>query len=165
MPHDQPTDYPPLAPVLSVTDARKALQCYREAFEAEELYRLVDPVNGRWAHLEIRLPNGSLILLEEALPAEATPSGARPTRPRMSLCLFVAEVDRIAERCAAAGMAVLQPLQTHFHGHRCCRFRDPDGHEWMLSQAVESLRPSEMQARWDRRAAGKTRPEAPPKAG
>jgi len=29
--------------------------------------------------------------------------------------------------------------------------RDPDGHEWMISQAVERLSPSEMQARWDRR--------------
>ena len=85
MPHDQPTDYPPLAPVLSVADARKALQCYGEAFGAEELYHLVDPASGRWAHLELRLPNGSLILLEEASPADPSPSMARPTRPRVSL--------------------------------------------------------------------------------
>ena len=151
MPLDQPTDYPPLAPVLSVADAPKALRCYSTAFGAEELYHLVDPATGRWAHLEIRLPAGPLLLLEEEALSQPAVSGRSSLRPRVRLCLFVADADALTAQCISAGLVVLQPLKTHFHGHRCCLLRDPDGHEWMISQAVERLSPSEMQARWDRR--------------
>ena len=151
MPADQPTEYPSLAPVLSVGDARRALRCYSTAFGAEELYHLVDPATGRWAHLEIRLPDGPLLLLEEEAPSQSAVSGISSLRPRVRLCLFVADAEAFTARCVIAGMVVLQPLKTHFHGHRCALLQDPDGHEWMVSQAVERLNPSEMQARWDRR--------------
>ena len=148
---DQPTEYPPLAPVLSVGDAQRALQCYTTAFGAEELYHLVDPATGRWAHLEIRLPDGSLLLLEEEASSQPTVSVMSSRPPRVRLCLFVTNTDALTARCTAAGMVVVQPPKTHFHGHRCALLRDPEGHEWMISQPVERLKPSEMQARWDRR--------------
>jgi PhnB protein len=147
---DQPTDYPPLAPVLSVADARKALDLYSAAFGAVELYHLVDPATGRWAHLEVRLPDGPLLLLEEA-PTTATLPGISPIRPTVRLCLFVTDADALTARCVSAGMEVLQAPKTHFHGHRCALLRDPDGHEWMVSQPVERVSPSEMQVRWDQR--------------
>jgi PhnB protein len=148
---DQPTDYPSLAPVLSVADARKALDCYSAAFGAVELYHLVDPATGRWAHLEIRLSDGPLLLLEEEAPPTATLSAMPLMRPKVRLCLFVTDADALTARCVAAGMAVLQAPKTHFHGHRCALLRDPDGHEWMVSQPVERVSPSEMQVRWDQR--------------
>ena len=148
---DQPTEYPPLAPVLSVCDARRALQCYTTAFGAEELYHLVDPATGRWAHMEIRLPDGPLLLLEEEASSQPTVSGMSSRPPRVRLCLFVTDTDALCAQCTAAGMVVVQPPKTHFHGHRCALLRDPEGHEWMISQQVELLKPSEMQARWDRR--------------
>ena len=151
MPQDQPTEYPPLAPVLRVGDARRALQCYSTAFGAEELYHLVDPATGRWAHLEIRLPNGPLLLLEEEASSQSNLSGMSALPPRVRLCLFVTDADALTARCAAAGMVIMQPPKTHFHGHRCALLRDPEGHEWMISQPVEQLKPSEMQARWDER--------------
>jgi PhnB protein len=148
---DQPTDYPPLAPVLSVADARRALDCYSAAFGAVELYHLVDPATGRWAHLEIRLTDGPLLLLEEEASSTANLSGIAAMRPKVRLCLFVTDADALTARCVAAGMAVLQAPTTHFHGHRCALLRDPDGHEWMVSQPVERVSPSEMQVRWDQR--------------
>ena len=140
-----------MAPVLSVGDAQRALQCYSTAFGAEELYHLVDPATGRWAHLEIRLPNGPLLLLEEEASSQPTVSGMSSLPPRVRLCLFVTDADALTARCAAAGMVIMQPPKTHFHGHRCALLRDPEGHEWMISQPVELLKPSEMQARWDER--------------
>jgi uncharacterized glyoxalase superfamily protein PhnB len=151
MHQDQPTEYPPLAPVLRVGDARRALQCYSTAFGAEELYHLVDPATGRWAHLEIRLPNGPLLLLEEEALSQPNLSGMSSLPPRVRLCLFVTDADALTARCAAAGMVIMQPPKTHFHGHRCALLRDSEGHEWMISQPVELLKPSEMQARWDER--------------
>jgi hypothetical protein len=34
-----------------------------------------------------------------------------------------------------------------FYGERCCRLRDPFGHEWMLGQHIEDVSPEEMQRR------------------
>ena len=149
---DQPTDYPPLAPVLGVVDARKALDFYSEAFGAVELYHLIDPATGRWAHVEIRLPDGPLLLLEEqSSPADVSGNPPPPTRVR--LCLFVTDADALTARCVEAGMDLLQAPKNHFHGHRCGLLRDPEGHEWMVSQPMERVSPSEMQARWDVRSA------------
>lgn len=160
MPHDLPTDYPPLAPVLAVGDARKALECYSGAFGAEELFRLVDPDTGRCVHLELRLPDGTLLILEERtapVVPDSGPAHGHPGAPRMRLCLFVADADAVTARCAAAGLRILQPCKTHFHGHRCSLVEDPEGHQWMISQAVERLGPSEMQARWNSLQAGRPR--------
>jgi uncharacterized glyoxalase superfamily protein PhnB len=153
MPQDQPTDYPAMAPVLAVADAGAALRCYSRAFGAEPLYRLTDPASGRWAHVELRLPDGSLLMLEERpRPGKSGDCGDSNLSdpPRMRLCLFVADADAVTARCVDAGMRLLQPPKTHFHGHRCCLLQDPEGHQWMVSQVMERLRPSEMQARWDR---------------
>lgn len=152
MPQDLPTDYPPLAPVLAVGDAGKALGCYSRAFGAEEVCRLIDPATGRMAHLEIRLPGGPLLILEERPAPNGTdpgPSAGSPVAPRMRLCLFVADADAVTARCVGAGLRILQPCKTHFHGHRCSLVEDPEGHQWMISQAVERLGPSEMQVRWN----------------
>lgn len=158
MPQDEPTDYPPMAPVLAVGDAQRAMDGYSRAFGAVEIARLVDPGTGRCAHLEMRLPDGSLLILEERpAPDCSGPSshGARPPTPAVRLCLFVPDADAATARCAAAGMRILQPPKTHFHGHRCSLLEDAEGHQWMISQPMERLRPSEMQARWSRlRGAG-----------
>ena len=158
---DQPTEYPAMAPVLAVADVQGAIRCYSRAFGAEVLYHLTDPASGRWAHLEIRLPDGSLLMLEERPTVGDSGDCREPLPPRMRLCLFVAEVDAVTARCVEAGMRPLQPVKTHFHGHRCCLLEDPEGHQWMVSQVVERLRPSEMQARWDRLRPGHPR-ECPP---
>ncbi|MFM8879904.1 MAG: VOC family protein [Verrucomicrobiota bacterium] len=161
MAQDQPTEYPAMAPVLAVADAREALRCYSQALGVEVLYHLTDPTSGRWAHLEIRLPDGSLLMLEERARAGDPDDPRDPEPPRMRLCLFVADVDAVVSRCVEAGMRLLQPPKTHFHGHRCCLLEDPEGHQWMVSQVVEPLSPSEMQTRWDRLRARDPREWAP----
>lgn len=159
-----PTEYPPLAPVLAVRDVSAAIGCYTRAFGGVELGRLIDPRTGRVAHAEIRLPGGPLLLLEERPRSgseprpepgfepgtDTSPGSVSPSTPGLRLCLFVADADAVTAACAAAGMRVIQPPKTHFHGHRCSLLEDPEGHQWMVSQVVEPLAIPRMQARWDR---------------
>ena len=158
MTEHRPTEYPPLAPVLAVRDASLAITCYARAFGGVELGRLIDPGTGRVAHAEIRLPGGPLLLLEER-PRSTSGSGSNTSpgslplpAPGLRLCLFVADADAVTAACAAAGMRVIQPPKTHFHGHRCSLLEDPEGHQWMISQTVEPLGFPQMQARWERTA-------------
>lgn len=155
MTQDPPTDYPPLAPVLAVGDAPRAIEVYRAAFGAEATGSLVDPRTGRVAHVELRLPGGPLLILEERPRiGPGTGDGRRSgdplaSPPPMRLCLFVVDADAVTAAAAAAGLQVLQAPKTHFHGHRCSLLEDVDGHQWMVSQDIGRLGLREMQARWN----------------
>ena len=62
------THYPPLIPGLAVKDAAKAIEFYKAAFGATELFRLNDPETGKVGHAELRV-NGSLIMVADEYPA------------------------------------------------------------------------------------------------
>lgn len=52
-----------MIPGLAVRDAAKALEFYKAAFGAVELFRLIDPELGKVGHAEITI-NGSLMMLK-----------------------------------------------------------------------------------------------------
>ena len=59
-----PPNYPPLISYLAVHDAARAIEFYKAAFAATELYRLCDSGSGRVGHAELAL-NGSMIMLSD----------------------------------------------------------------------------------------------------
>jgi PhnB protein len=70
-----PASYPPLSPTLVVDDAAAAIDFYQKAFGAEELYRLIDPENGKIGHAESR----SAVFLS-CWPRNTPESRGRPDR-------------------------------------------------------------------------------------
>lgn len=144
---NQPIHYPPMIPGLAVRGAAKALEFYKAAFGAVELYRLIDPESGKVGHAEFMI-NGSLMMLADEYPAfNKTPQtlGGTPVR----LCLMVDNVDTATERAKVAGATVTRPPSDQFYGHRSACLTDPFGHEWMLQHEFEKVSPAEMQRRWD----------------
>lgn len=139
--------YPHLTPALAVNDAKQAIEFYHKAFDAKELYRLIDPESGKVGHAEI-LINGSMIMLSDEYPSfNKTPQTLGGTAVRFSL--MVDDVDTSADRASAAGAIVVMPPSDQFYGHRSATIRDPFGHEWMLQKEIEQVAPVEMQRRWD----------------
>ncbi len=141
------TDYPPLMPGLAVKDATKAIEFYKAAFGATELFRLNDPETGKVGHAELRV-NGSLIMVADEYPAynkSPTTLGGTPVK----ICLMVADVDSALERAKQAGATVIMPAADQFYGHRSACVADPFGHEWLLQHEIEKISPVEMQRRWD----------------
>ena len=57
-----------MSPYLTVKGASKAIEFYKAAFGATELYRLSDPSTGSIGHAEIML-NGSHLMLSDENPA------------------------------------------------------------------------------------------------
>ena len=140
-------EYPPLAPSLVVKDGVAAIEFYKKAFGAEELYRLVDPESGKIGHAEITI-KGALVMLGSEYP-EMTKSPTTLGGTSVSLGLMSADAKTDFERAVSAGAEVVRPLAEQFYGHLSGRVRDPFGHEWIISQELEKLSPEEMQRRWD----------------
>ncbi len=144
------SSYPPLAPAFAVNEAAKAIDFYKAAFGAIELYRLIDPENGKIGHAEITI-NGALLMLADEYP-EFNKSPKTLYGTTVKLSLMSNDVDADFDRAIKAGASVIRPVTNQFYGHRTGCLRDPFGHEWMISQEVEKVTPEEMQRRWNEMA-------------
>jgi PhnB protein len=142
-----PTSYPPLSPSLVVDDAAAAIDFYRKAFGAEELYRLTDPESGKVGHAEMTIKGVLVMLGEEYAGINRSPKSLGGTSVNLGLMSADAKADM--DRAVAAGAEVVRPLEDQFYGHRAGRVRDPFGHEWIISQEMEKITPEEMQRRWN----------------
>ncbi len=140
-------EYPTLCPSLTVNDAVRAIDFYKTAFGAVELFRLTDPDSGKIGHAELTI-NGSMLMLADEYPEfnkSATTLGGSPVK----LSLKVDDVDAAFEKALAAGATVVRPPADQFYGHRCANVLDPFGHEWMMAKEFEKVSPEEMQNRWN----------------
>jgi uncharacterized glyoxalase superfamily protein PhnB len=117
-----------LSVMLIVADARAALDWYRTALGAEQLWDL-DGVAG----LEI---NGAPFFLHEAVPGkprEGDPGAAGLTTTRIEL--FVDAPDDVIQRAADAGATAVELSAVHdapWGPHRQGGFTDPFGHRWSV---------------------------------
>lgn len=140
-------NYPALAPAIAVSNGDLAIDFYKEAFGAEERYRLIDPATGKIGHAELTI-NGALFMLSDEYPDyNKTPHTLGGVSAKF--LIMCEDVQSAFEQAIAAGAEVLVPLTDQFYGHRDGRLRDPFGHEWLLSQVIEEVDPEEMQRRWD----------------
>jgi PhnB protein len=63
------------------------------------------------------------------------------------LCIYVPNVDALADRFVKAGGKMLKALANQFYGDRSGQFEDPEGYKWTLAQHVEDVAPEEMKRR------------------
>lgn len=134
-------------PYLCVDDANAAVEFYRRAFGAEEVFPLTEP--GGWVgHVELKLVPVTLMLSEEypglGICAPRVEGGASFT-----LHLHVDDCDEAARRVVEAGAEMVMEAVDQFHGERSCRLRDPFRHQWMLGHGIEQMSIREMQHRYN----------------
>jgi PhnB protein len=142
-----PVTYPPVSPSLVVHDGAAAIEFYKRAFGAEELYRLIDPESGKTGHAEIAIHSMLLSLGSEYPGMTTSPKTLGGTTNSLTIMTLDAKAD--FDRAVGAGAEVVRPLAEQFYGDLSCRVRDPFGHEWIISQELEKLSPEEMQRRWN----------------
>jgi uncharacterized glyoxalase superfamily protein PhnB len=134
-------------PYLRVRDAAKAIDFYRRAFGAEELFRLTEPT-GRIGHAEIKIGATTLMLSEE-YPEMGIVGPQALGGTTFSIHLHVDDADAWIARAVEAGATVLRPATDAFYGERGGTVRDPFGHEWMLGHQIEEVSTQEMQRRYN----------------
>ena len=135
-----------LTPYLVVRDAARAIEFYKTAFGATELFRLTEP-QGRIGHAELTVRD-SLLMLADEYPDFGALSPASVGGSPVSIHLYVDDVDRVVAAATAAGATVLRAVKDEFYGDRSGMIADPFGHKWHLATRKEVVSPQEMQRRW-----------------
>lgn len=148
-----PDGYHTATPYLTLKDTSEAIDFYKRAFGAVEIFRMNGP-DGKIAHAEIRIGNSPLMLGDESPCSEAkAPETLDGTT--LGIFLYVDDVDASFKRALDAGARQTVPLQNMFWGDRFGRLTDPFGHKWMLATHVEDVSPAEMEERMCAAAAAK----------
>jgi PhnB protein len=142
-----PDGYRSVNAYLIVSDAAKAIDFYRRAFGARELYRLTMP-NGGIGHAEIEIGDTRVMLGDES-PQRNVKSPTTLGGSSVHLVMYLADADAAVKQALAAGAIETRPVQTQFYGDRSGTITDPFGHVWTLSTHVEEVPSEEMQRRLD----------------
>ncbi len=128
-----------IIPNIIVADANAAISFFKEAFGAEEQFRLT-VADGKVVHCELRIGDSVLNLGE-------TMEGW-PERTLLAQIL-VDDSDTTFAKAVSAGATVVMPMTDMFFGFREGRVNDPFGNAWTISTKIENVSPSEMQRRLD----------------
>jgi uncharacterized glyoxalase superfamily protein PhnB len=141
-----PEDFHTITPHLVVRDAVRAVDFYRRAFGAVELFRNLAPDGQRVMHCELLLGD-SRFLIHDEFPERGllSPLGLKGTA--VTLHLYVEDVDRIFQQAVDAGAEAVMPVADCFWGDRYGILRDPFGHSWSVASRLEDLSPADLQQR------------------
>jgi len=138
-----PDGYRSITPYLSIEGAAAAIDFYRRAFGATELFRMPTP-SGGIGHAEIKIGDSTLMLADPCEEAGGFRSPRSLGGSPVGLHFYVEDVDRVFAQAVAAGAKIIQPLEDRFYGDRNGTLEDPFGHLWFLSTHKEDLTPEEI---------------------
>lgn len=140
-----PDGYHSVTPYLSIKRAADAIEFYRQALDANELFRLAMP-SGDIGHAEIMIGDSRIMLAD---PCEEfnfrSPKALGGSSVAMHV--YVEDVDKLFAQAVAAGAKVVKPVQDQFYGDRGGTLEDPFGHVWFLATHKEDLAPEEINRR------------------
>ena len=142
-----PEGYHTLTPYMTVRDAVRAIDFYKQAFGAHERGVMKGP-DGKVMHAELKIGD-SVIMLADEFPefgAVAPESGASTS---MGLHIYVTDVDDAFDRAVKAGAKVEMPVSDQFWGDRYGKLRDPFGHKWSIATHVKDMSADEMKQSMD----------------
>lgn len=142
-----PDGYHTLTPFLTVRDAARASEFYKQAFGAEERGVAKDP-DGKVMHAELKIGD-SIIMLSDEYPDFGSLSPESIGGSGMGLHIYLADVDAAFDRAVKAGAQVEMPVMDQFWGDRYGKLRDPFGHKWSIGTHVKDVSQDEMKRGMD----------------
>lgn len=141
-----PEGFHTITPHMIVRNAAQAIDFYKKAFGAEELYRSPSPDGKTLMHAALRIGNSNLFLCDEfpQMGAKAPPTlGGTP----VTMTLYVEDADKAFNQAVKAGAEVVMPLKDQFWGDRYGVLKDPYGHSWSIASHIEDVPTAELQKR------------------
>ena len=140
-----PDGYHTATPYLIIEGAADAIEFYKQAFGAVELFRMPGP-DGKIGHAEIKIGD-SPIMLADAYPDMGYNGPKSLGGSPVSLMIYVEEVDTVFNRAVDAGATVKEVVSDKFYGDRMGTLIDPFGHVWHVSTHKEDVSVAEMEKR------------------
>jgi PhnB protein len=140
-----PDGYHSATPYLIVNGAADAIEFYKRAFGAIELFRMAKP-DGKVGHAEIRIGD-SVIMLADEHPDLGYRSPSSLGGSPVSIMLYLEDVDGVFARALEAGARAQRGVADQFYGDRNGILEDPFGHVWTIATHVEDVPPDEIERR------------------
>ena len=117
-----------LAPMLSVRSGARAVEFYREAFGASEVFRIESPDGAVVCRLSI---DGAEFWVADESPEHKNFSPETLGGGTVRMILSVGDPDASFARAIRAGAQVVVPVENNY-GWRLGRLVDPYGHHWEI---------------------------------
>jgi PhnB protein len=131
-----PDGYHSVTPYLIVKGAAQLIDFLKEAFGAQETFRMPGPEG--IMHAEVRIGN-SVVMMSDAM-------GEYGPMPTM-LFLYVEDVDAVYKRALQAGATSTQEPENQFWGDRAGAVKDAFGNQWWMATHVEDVPFEELERR------------------
>jgi len=144
MPKPIPEGFASITPVLVFKDCRKAIDFYKQAFGAQELFVMPGPDGKGVMHAELKIGN-SIVMLGDEHPQMSCKSAETLGGSPVTFYLYVENVDQAFRRALEAGAKSLMAVEDMFWGDRTGTVEDSFGHHWTLATHIKDLTPQEMQ--------------------
>lgn len=138
-----PDGYHTLTPYMTVRDAARAIEFYKQAFGAEEKGVMNGP-DGKIMHAELRIGD-SIFMLADEFPQYGSLSPQSTGGAGMGLHIYVEDVDAAFERATKAGASVEMPVSDMFWGDRYGKLADPFGHKWSIATHKRDMSMEDME--------------------
>ena len=123
-----------VSPQLSMRRGREAVEFYKEAFGAEEIYRVAGTDEHPAVVSQLSVGNASFWVSDES-PAHKhfSPESLAGTTAR--ILLVVDDPHAVVERAVSLGATEYIPVQEE-HGWLLGRIEDPYGHHWEIGKPL-----------------------------
>jgi PhnB protein len=124
---------------LSVRRGRAAVEFYKRAFGAVEVYRVGGDAGNESVVSQLTVGGASFWVADES-PEHANFSPESVGGGTVRMLLMVDDPDAAVERAVAAGATEVYPVAEE-HGWRLGRVADPFGHHWEIGKPLEEWPP------------------------
>jgi PhnB protein len=142
-----PEGYHSITPYLTVRDAVRAIEFYKQAFGATERGVMKGP-DGKVMHAELMIGD-SIIMLGDEAPHFGSLSPQAIGGSASGLHIYVENVDSAFDRAVKAGGTVEMPVSDMFWGDRYGKLKDPFGHKWSIATHKADLSEDDMKRGMD----------------
>ena len=122
-----------IAPMLSVRNGVRAIEFYKAAFGAGELFRLDNESGDVVARLSV---GAAEFWLADESPEHLNFSPESLGGGSVRMLMIVEDPDAAFERAVAAGATVVWPVSDQPYGWRVGRIVDPFGHHWEIGKPL-----------------------------
>ena len=139
-----PEGFRTVTPHLVIKNCAEAIDFYKRAFGAQELFRSTNPGSDDIMHASIMIGD-SVVMLADEFPDWGVLGPESLGGSPVTIHLYVEDADALWERAVGAGATVVMPLEDTFWGDRYGKVKDPYGHGWAIATHIKDMSPEEMQ--------------------
>jgi PhnB protein len=134
IPRPTPDQRVVLSPLLSVRNGLRAIEFYKAAFGADELFR----VDGGRGSVVARLSIGKAeFWLADESPEHSNFSPESLGGSTVRMIMIADDPDAACARAVQAGATVVWPVDDQPYGWRVGRIADPFGHHWEIGKPLD----------------------------